>query len=122
MSQSFGKSVPRANGQSCQLIDQTAMTKDGVFTARCRLGGDLFDVRSVSTGDPSRDLVVKTVMETNTGVERRFDSDLRYRKRQANCPAGWTVGDQASPGDRRVVNAVSGSIRMLAAPVAVPAS
>jgi len=118
--ESFGHSLPEANGQPCQLVGRMPVQKDEVFAARCRIGPDLFIVRSAATGDKDSDFVVDTLMETNTREARRFEYHLRFRKVGASCPEGWGAGDSASPGDRRLVNSLSGAVRQLPAPVQAP--
>jgi len=119
--ESFGQSLPEANGQPCQLVGRMPVQKDELFAARCRIGPDLFTVHSVAAGDKDSDFTVDTVMETDTREARRFEYRLRFKKLAESCPEGWAVGDSASPGDTRLVNSLSGAVRELLMPVQAPA-
>ena len=117
--QGLGRALPQANGATCALIDQ-AEAPSGVFTGRCRLGADIFGVHSVTRGDTNRDFTVTSEMEANSGDGRRFVSTQRYRQVLASCPVGWNDGDTAFPGDKRVVNALTGIAHPISRPIVAP--
>jgi hypothetical protein len=100
----------------CVLLDQ-ATAPSGVFNGRCRLGASVFGVHSVTRGDPNHDFTVKSVMQSEPEGAKRFVSTQRYRQVLASCPAGWNDGDTGFPGDRRVVNAISGAAHVVSQPI-----
>ncbi|MGZ3273338.1 MAG: hypothetical protein ACXU82_07800 [Caulobacteraceae bacterium] len=119
MKEGFSHSLPEVAGQPCRLAGRRPVLKGELFAARCRSGGYLFDVHSVSTGDLARDFVVDTTFETRAG-ERRFEQQIRYRKLSDACPRDWRIGDSGAPGETKVVNALTRASRSLDQPIAPP--
>ncbi len=113
----FARALPEVNGQPCILAGRRPVMKGELFAARCRSGADLFDVHSVSTGDPAQDFVVDTTVQTDAQGGRRFEQQIHYRKVSSTCPKDWRVGDSGAPGDTKLVNALSGATRTLAEPI-----
>jgi len=115
--QGLGRALPEAGGLPCTLIDQ-ANSPSGVFNGRCRLGGEVFGVHSVTSGDVARDFTVNSVMQAGSGSGRRYVSSQRYRQVQSSCPSGWNDGDAGAAGAQRVVSTLTGVVH----PVSLPAT
>lgn len=118
MKEGFAHSIPEVNGQPCILAGRRPVLKGELFAARCRSGGNLFDVHAVSSGDMARDFVVDTTIETDAQGGKRFEQQIRYRKVSETCPTDWRIGDSGAPGDTKLVNALTGATRKLAQPIA----
>jgi hypothetical protein len=116
MKEGFARSLPEVSGQPCRLAGRQPVMKGELFAARCRSGGYLFEVHSVSTGDLARDFVVDTTIETRAG-DRRFEQQIHYRKLSDACPRDWRIGDSGAPGETRLVNSLTGVPRRLDQPI-----
>jgi hypothetical protein len=81
----------------------------------------LLDVQATTSGDLERDFVTKLLIQTDVQGRESLVQTLRFRK-TGPCPTEWEIGDAAAPGDRKVVNSLSGAERQLPSPVVQPAS
>jgi hypothetical protein len=60
--------------------------------------------------------VIKLLVQSDVKGHESLGQTLHYR-RTGPCPSGWSAGDSGAPGDRRIVNSVSGAPRELSTPV-----
>jgi hypothetical protein len=120
--QAFERATPEVGGQPCQPAGRGPVQDGRSFATRCRIGPQLFDVHSFSTGDLNADFEVSTVFETDAPAvpkTLRYETKLHFRKLASTCPQGWTVGDAGAPGADQVSNSLTGIAHKL--PAAVPA-
>ena len=117
---SFSRPMPSPNGQPCKLIDPPVVQGDR-FAARCKAAGAHLDIQSVRTGDPDKDFVITVLVRGDVQQGQNLSQTLHYR-RLGECPSGWAAGDSGSPGDRKLVNSLSGAARDLPSPITVPGS
>lgn len=116
---SFSRPLPSPNGAPCVLIGSPV--EDAVrFAARCKAGTRHFNIQAAKAGDPDKDFGVKLLVRSDAPGSVDLVQSLHYR-RLGDCPTGWSAGDSATPGDRRVVNSLSGVSRVVSSPIRPPA-
>jgi hypothetical protein len=116
--ESFSRPMPSPNGRPCAPIAPPVVSADR-YAARCKSNGRHYDIQASKSGDPAKDFVVTALIRSEVTGRENLTQTLHYRLLGA-CPGGWNVGDSAAPGDRRVVNSLSGAARDLSAPVQYP--
>jgi hypothetical protein len=116
---SFSRPLPSPNGKPCRLVAPPVEQGDR-FAARCDTGSGHFDIQSVRTGNPDQDFVLRMLIQSDVKGHETLGQTLHYRRVGA-CPSGWSAGETGAPGDRKVVNSLSGATRELSAPIEAPA-
>jgi hypothetical protein len=112
---SFSRPLPSPNGLPCRLVDPPVVQGDR-FSARCKTGRAHLNIQSVRTGDPDQDFVIKLSVGGDVPGNENLSQTLHYRRVGA-CPSGWAAGDTGAPGDRKLVNSLSGAARELPEPI-----
>ena len=115
---SFIKPMPSPNGRSCTLLGSPVIAADR-YSARCKTDAQHFNIEAVRTGDLDKAFTVALVVRSDVPGQPEVSQALHYRQVGA-CPSEWSPGDSAVPGDRRVVNTLSGGSRTLVAPAPNP--
>lgn len=103
----FARANAEVAGRPC-LAFGDIVDRPGLFAMRCDLDGRRFSLTANRTGDPARDFTVAFAMKALDGTGHGARQVRRYR-RVGPCPAGWRIGDQAKPGERRGGNALAGT-------------
>jgi len=95
------------DGEPC-LMERDTVQNATLYAARCQLRGERYGLTVNTAGDPDRDFTTTFTLTRldNSGAKTRRVT--RYRAAGA-CPAGWGIGDQARPGERRRFNALAGT-------------
>jgi len=114
----FVKPMPSPDGKACTLLSPPVVTADR-YSARCKSGSRHFSIEAIRTGDLAKAFTVALMIRSDVPGQPEVSQALHYRQVGA-CPSEWSPGDSAGPGDRRVVNTVSGVARSLQAPAPNP--
>jgi hypothetical protein len=105
----FTRPAPEVNGQSCDRLRAPIETADA-YSLRCHVGDRYYRARAETTGDRARDFTVAMTVKRQDRKEPMYEQVRRYRLVGA-CPAGWRVGDSAAPGDKQLLDTISGARR-----------
>ena len=103
----FTRGNAEVGGQPC-LARKTGVEQPGLYANRCELNGVRFGLTVNRTGDLERDFTVAFALTALDGSGGKARQVRRYQK-VGPCPAGWSIGDQAKPGEARRFNAVTGT-------------
>jgi hypothetical protein len=103
----FTRGDEEVAGQPC-LARKTGVERPGVYANRCELNGVRFGLTVNRTGDLEKDFTVAFALTALDGSGGKARQVRRYQK-MGPCPAGWSIGDQAKPGEDREFNAVTGT-------------
>ena len=106
---SFARPMPEVNGLPC-VATKAPLETAGSYSARCRADGQLYAVNSGTTGDLTRDFTVEMNVTRQGSGQPTYLQVRRYRLVGA-CPAGWHIGDSAAPGDKELLDTISGKRR-----------
>jgi len=106
---SFARPSPQVNGQPC-LRTKPATTSGQDYGERCRIGNDLFTVRSATKGDRSTDFTVEMAVTPQGHQQPTFQQTRHYRRLGA-CPSGWRIGEAAAPGAKVLLDTLHGTSR-----------
>lgn len=106
---SFVRPAPEVNGLPC-LATKAPLENAASFSARCRADGQLYAVNSGTTGDLTRDFTVDMNV-TREGAKQPTYAQVRRYRLVGACPAGWHIGDSAAPGDKDLLDTISGKRR-----------
>ena len=107
MRDGFRRANAEINGRACSPF-KDGVDRPGLYATRCELDGRRFGLTVTQDGDPQRDFTVRFALAALDGSGVQATQARRFRKVGA-CPAGWGIGDQARPGGRPGVNALSGT-------------
>ena len=103
----FTRGNAEVAGQPC-VARKTGVERPGVYANRCELNGVRFGLTVNRTGDLERDFTVAFALIALDGSGGKARQVRRYQK-LGPCPTGWSIGDQAKPGEGRRFNAVAGT-------------
>ena len=109
----FARPAPEVNGQPCDRLTAPIETGDA-YSIRCHVGSQYYRARADVTGDTARDFTVKMTAKRQDRKEPMYEQVRRYRLSGA-CPAGWRIGESAAPGDKQLLDTISGPRRPPAA-------
>ncbi|PZQ56789.1 MAG: hypothetical protein DI570_20710 [Phenylobacterium zucineum] len=103
----FGRAGPEINGQPCVNL-RGGVERPGLYAVRCQVAGRRYGVTVNKAGDPDRNFTAAIAVTAldGSGVAAR---QVRRFVRLGDCPAGWTIGDQARLDGSRGVNALAGT-------------
>lgn len=107
--ESFTRPSPEINGQPCVRVN-APYEKGDAYSVKCRMDERLYRVGSVTSGDLARDFTVAMTAKRQDRKEPIFEQVRRYRLVGA-CPNGWHIGDSAAPGDKQLMDTLSGKAR-----------
>lgn len=105
----FARPAPEVNGQPCDRLRAPIETADA-YSLRCHVGDRYYRARAETAGDRARDFTVKMTVKRQDRKEPMYEQVRRYRLSGA-CPAGWRVGESAAPGDKQLLDTISGTRR-----------
>jgi hypothetical protein len=103
----FTRANAEADGRPC-LPFGDYVDRPGVYAVRCVLDDRRYGLTVNRTGDPDRDFTAAFALTALDGSGQATRQVRRYRQ-VGPCPAGWGIGDQARPGQRRRSNALAAS-------------
>ena len=103
----FSRGNAEVDGRPC-LPHKDVVDRPGLYANRCELGGKRFGLTVNRSGDPDRDFTIAFALTALDGSGAKSRQVRRYRDLGA-CPAGWSIGDQARPGQERGFNALKGT-------------
>lgn len=109
----FVRPAPEVNGQPCDQLRTPVETNDA-YSIRCHVGDRYYRARADVSGDTARDFTVKMTAKRQDRKEPIYEQVRRYRLSGA-CPAGWRVGESAAPGDKQLLDTISGARRPMPA-------
>lgn len=112
--QSFARPAPEVNGQPCERLRAPIETAEA-YSLRCHVGDRYYRARADVTGDRARDFTVTMTVKRQDRKEPMYEQVRRYRLVGA-CPAGWRVGESAAPGDKQLLDSISGARRPMPPP------
>ncbi len=103
----FARGNAEVAGRPC-IARRTGVERPGLYANRCELNGVRFGLTVNRTGDLERDFTVAFALTALDGSGAKARQVRRYQK-IGPCPNGWSIGDQARPGEGRRFNAVTGT-------------
>lgn len=107
MRDGFGRADAEIWGRPC-LPHRDAVDRPHLYAVRCEIDGRRYGLTLNRSGDLRRDFTAVFALTALDGSDVTARQVRRFR-REAACPAGWIIGDQARPGERRGVNALAGT-------------
>lgn len=105
----FARPAPELNGQPCEHA-RAPVEKGDTYSTRCHVDNQLYRVGAVIAGDTARDFTVEMAVTRQDRKGPTFEQVRRYRLLGA-CPAGWHIGESAAPGDKQLLDTISGARR-----------
>jgi hypothetical protein len=101
----FARANAQINGRACLTLAD-GVERPGLYATRCDLDGRHFGLTVSTTGDPERDFTARFRLVSLYGSSLEAQGTTRF-VRLGPCPAGWTIGDQARPGQPPHGNALA---------------
>lgn len=103
----FARADAEVWGRPC-LPHRDAVDQPHLYAVRCEIDGRRFGLTLNRSGDLRTDFKAAFALTALDGSGATARQVRRFRRAGA-CPAGWIIGDQAKPGGRRGMNALSGT-------------